>query len=211
MRESRTYGSVRGALSNERPYRDLLTVRFGSQPASSTLVCLLPPGADMVGENFRLDTSAGPGRLASMGFRPWPCPAARERPDRTTGRPMGVAAAVAGTAWGPAAPLAAGGRPLCRGCCPRPVAMIASRERPKECWDLAPSPVVAGHSATLSASGECEPVGGQSKFPPGPLVSGARKVAVRTSRRNSEAMIAGQSPLKTIAPGATVAACPGGH
>jgi hypothetical protein len=23
MRESRTYGSVRGALSNERPYRDL--------------------------------------------------------------------------------------------------------------------------------------------------------------------------------------------
>ena len=27
MRESRTYGSVRGALSNERPYRDLLTAR----------------------------------------------------------------------------------------------------------------------------------------------------------------------------------------
>jgi hypothetical protein len=25
MRESRTYGSVRGALSNERPYRDRLT------------------------------------------------------------------------------------------------------------------------------------------------------------------------------------------
>jgi len=24
MRESRTYGSVRGALSNERPYRDTL-------------------------------------------------------------------------------------------------------------------------------------------------------------------------------------------
>ena len=26
MRESRTYGSVRGALSNERPYRDLRNV-----------------------------------------------------------------------------------------------------------------------------------------------------------------------------------------
>jgi hypothetical protein len=26
MRESRTYGSVRGALSNERPYRDLLSL-----------------------------------------------------------------------------------------------------------------------------------------------------------------------------------------
>jgi hypothetical protein len=25
MRESRTYGSVRGALSNERPYRDRLS------------------------------------------------------------------------------------------------------------------------------------------------------------------------------------------
>jgi hypothetical protein len=27
MRESRTYGSVRGALSNERPYRDRLLRR----------------------------------------------------------------------------------------------------------------------------------------------------------------------------------------
>jgi len=27
MRESRTYGSVRGALSNERPYRDRRTSR----------------------------------------------------------------------------------------------------------------------------------------------------------------------------------------
>ena len=30
MRESRTYGSVRGALSNERPYRD---IRAGARPA----------------------------------------------------------------------------------------------------------------------------------------------------------------------------------
>ena len=28
MRESRTYGSVRGALSNERPYRDIPGARF---------------------------------------------------------------------------------------------------------------------------------------------------------------------------------------
>jgi len=27
MRESRTYGSVRGALSNERPYRDRSAIR----------------------------------------------------------------------------------------------------------------------------------------------------------------------------------------
>ncbi len=26
MRESRTYGSVRGALSNERPYRDMRSI-----------------------------------------------------------------------------------------------------------------------------------------------------------------------------------------
>ena len=34
MRESRTYGSVRGALSNERPYRVRLEIRIGSHPAA---------------------------------------------------------------------------------------------------------------------------------------------------------------------------------
>ena len=31
MRESRTYGSVRGALSNERPYRDRAWLRFNAR------------------------------------------------------------------------------------------------------------------------------------------------------------------------------------
>jgi len=33
MREFRTYGSVRGALSNERPYRDSRPQRAGWKPA----------------------------------------------------------------------------------------------------------------------------------------------------------------------------------
>jgi hypothetical protein len=33
MRESRTYGSVRGALSNERPYRDPILVKMWFSPA----------------------------------------------------------------------------------------------------------------------------------------------------------------------------------
>ena len=38
IRESRTYGSVRGELSNERPYRDrvLKSAAWKSQPARST-------------------------------------------------------------------------------------------------------------------------------------------------------------------------------
>src|SRR5450756_2477554 len=35
MRESRTYGSVRGALSNERPYRDHLMQNYGDSALSS--------------------------------------------------------------------------------------------------------------------------------------------------------------------------------
>jgi hypothetical protein len=41
MRESRTYGSVRGALSNERPYRDrphVLQQHRGAQAAVPTRV-----------------------------------------------------------------------------------------------------------------------------------------------------------------------------
>jgi hypothetical protein len=38
MRESRTYGSVRGALSNERPYRDRFARNDGSPPESSLAV-----------------------------------------------------------------------------------------------------------------------------------------------------------------------------
>ena len=37
MREIRTYGSVRGALSNERPYRDHIAVRWQSRVASMTV------------------------------------------------------------------------------------------------------------------------------------------------------------------------------
>jgi hypothetical protein len=39
MRESRTYGSVRGALSNERPYRDQLrgATKVGWRPAVGRL------------------------------------------------------------------------------------------------------------------------------------------------------------------------------
>ncbi len=33
MRENRTYGSVRGALSNERPYRDISLEKFGVRQA----------------------------------------------------------------------------------------------------------------------------------------------------------------------------------
>ena len=40
MRESRSYGSVRGALSDERPYRELCEIAFeekrGSRTSSST-------------------------------------------------------------------------------------------------------------------------------------------------------------------------------
>jgi len=36
MRESRTYGSVRGALSNERPYRDRFARNDGCDIAEST-------------------------------------------------------------------------------------------------------------------------------------------------------------------------------
>ena len=36
MRESRTYGSVRGALSNERPYRDPANVSFWHEATDTT-------------------------------------------------------------------------------------------------------------------------------------------------------------------------------
>ena len=49
MRESRTYGSVRGALSNERPYRD----RWAQSMFE------MGPGADQA-RKFRSDTQAGP-------------------------------------------------------------------------------------------------------------------------------------------------------
>ena len=42
MRESCTYGSVRGALSNERPYRDLLPKPI--LPSRLKLGRPLPPG-----------------------------------------------------------------------------------------------------------------------------------------------------------------------
>jgi hypothetical protein len=40
MRESRTYGSVRGALSNERPYRDPFSARTHCCICSRPLVAL---------------------------------------------------------------------------------------------------------------------------------------------------------------------------
>jgi hypothetical protein len=42
MRESRTYGSVRGALSNERPYRD--GVLFAAAHMSAALGLTVSPG-----------------------------------------------------------------------------------------------------------------------------------------------------------------------
>jgi len=51
MRESRTYGSVRGALSNERPYRDRghgasveHAARAGRNPSAVTRASRLPAG-----------------------------------------------------------------------------------------------------------------------------------------------------------------------
>ena len=41
MRESRTYGSVRGALSNERPYRD----RCARNDREAWIASLSPSGA----------------------------------------------------------------------------------------------------------------------------------------------------------------------
>jgi hypothetical protein len=54
-----------------------------NRPTCSALVCLLPPGADMVrekapmlGRTFQLDTSAGCGKRACCDFElhPWHCP-----------------------------------------------------------------------------------------------------------------------------------------
>ena len=55
MRESRTYGSVRGALSNERPYRDCNETRGKPcgqfpdfallNPASAAKLAAIPAGA----------------------------------------------------------------------------------------------------------------------------------------------------------------------
>ncbi|ANL89269.1 hypothetical protein AMC81_PE01027 (plasmid) [Rhizobium phaseoli] len=44
MREFRTYGSVRGALSNERPYRDLTAamLRLLRLPCSALSVARIP-------------------------------------------------------------------------------------------------------------------------------------------------------------------------
>ena len=43
MRESRSYGSVRGALSNERPYREHQMLSAWSSPVALTLNVRLPP------------------------------------------------------------------------------------------------------------------------------------------------------------------------
>jgi hypothetical protein len=40
MRESRTYGSVRGALSNERPYRDRSKIRGQTVPLDRSRISL---------------------------------------------------------------------------------------------------------------------------------------------------------------------------
>jgi hypothetical protein len=50
MRESRTYGSVRGALSNERPYRDPTGRRF----APTRWLCAEYPGYERFDNNRRL-------------------------------------------------------------------------------------------------------------------------------------------------------------
>jgi hypothetical protein len=39
MRESRTYGSVRGALSNERPYRDRFARNDGEEVREAPRLC----------------------------------------------------------------------------------------------------------------------------------------------------------------------------
>lgn len=41
MREFCTYGSVRGALSNERPYRDRLRRRYAATPTAALLTDLV--------------------------------------------------------------------------------------------------------------------------------------------------------------------------
>jgi hypothetical protein len=52
MRESRTYGSVRGALSNERPYRDRLRLamtrwRRQASPAVSNIAASIASRAPL--------------------------------------------------------------------------------------------------------------------------------------------------------------------
>jgi hypothetical protein len=69
MRESRTYGSVRGALSNERPYRD----RSFLLRCMSPLLAVRPEGAD---HQWR---KIPPGELSID-------PVADERLGRATGR-----------------------------------------------------------------------------------------------------------------------------
>src|SRR5215216_7040569 len=58
MRESRTYGSVRGALSNERPYRDLALAKARAKRAHAVRT--------RVGQRGRAATAARDGRKCAL-------------------------------------------------------------------------------------------------------------------------------------------------
>jgi len=67
MRESRPYGFVRGALSNERPYRvsdDFRVWHFSDMPTGLLDVCLLGQSG------HRSDVRQGP---SSALYNCWPC------------------------------------------------------------------------------------------------------------------------------------------
>jgi hypothetical protein len=68
MRESRTYGSVRGARGDSRPYRD--RARFGSITSGNQCACIrsaLPQSSDVSGAPFL--GSSSPAQYPD--HRPW--------------------------------------------------------------------------------------------------------------------------------------------
>ncbi len=73
MRESRTYGSVRGALSNERPYRDhshSVSVPIGAAPLARERVLGIDPaiGVSTARGGHALGVA---GELAIAGIAPF--------------------------------------------------------------------------------------------------------------------------------------------
>ena len=69
MRESRTYGSVRGALSNERPYRDRRLTKMKRKNLQGSL-CAVARALNVVGDWWSLliiyEVIAGPKRFGEL-------------------------------------------------------------------------------------------------------------------------------------------------
>ena len=65
MRESRTYGSVRGALSNERPYRDRVARNDGAPKSESDTSARATRVFRDASQQMRI-------RLLPQGFAPGP-------------------------------------------------------------------------------------------------------------------------------------------